>query len=132
MVIYHQFNNIKLSFFASDMKSSFSLCTFKIDAVRLLDILEYLIWYFVDHFLGNQPKTHTFLIEDEEGGYHGQIQSSKFHVPKLQKCKSGEQPLEKKKKCQMSARHSTSLQFLHSTAKVVKGSPLYLFYTKWK
>ena len=28
LVIYHQFNNIKLSFFASDMKSSFSLCTF--------------------------------------------------------------------------------------------------------
>ena len=28
LVIRHQFNNIKLSFFASQMKSSFSLCTF--------------------------------------------------------------------------------------------------------
>ena len=27
LVIYHQFNNIKLSFFASHMKSSFNLCT---------------------------------------------------------------------------------------------------------
>ena len=35
LVIYHQFNNIKLSFFASHIKSSL------IDAVRLLDTLEY-------------------------------------------------------------------------------------------
>ena len=42
LVIYHQFNNIKLSFFASHMKSSFPLCTFNRDAVRLLDTLEYL------------------------------------------------------------------------------------------
>ena len=28
LVIYHQFNNIKLSFFASHMKSSFPFCTF--------------------------------------------------------------------------------------------------------
>ena len=28
LVIYHQFNNIKLSFFASHMKSSFTSCTF--------------------------------------------------------------------------------------------------------
>ena len=34
LVIYHQFNNIKLSFFASQMKASL------IDAVRLLDTLE--------------------------------------------------------------------------------------------
>ena len=27
LVIYHQFNNIKLSLFASHMKSSFPLCT---------------------------------------------------------------------------------------------------------
>ena len=39
LVIYHQFNNIKLSFFASHMKSSIPLCTFLIDAVRLLDTL---------------------------------------------------------------------------------------------
>ena len=38
-VIYHQFNNIKLSFFASHMKSSSPLCL--IDAVRLLDTVEY-------------------------------------------------------------------------------------------
>ena len=37
LVINHQFNNIKLSFFASHMKSSFP------DAVRLLDTLEYLV-----------------------------------------------------------------------------------------
>ena len=28
LVIYHQFNNIKLSLFASQMKSSFPLCMF--------------------------------------------------------------------------------------------------------
>ena len=28
LVIYRQFNNIKLSFFATHMKSSFPLCTF--------------------------------------------------------------------------------------------------------
>ena len=28
LVIYHQFNNIKLSFFSNHMKRSFSLCTF--------------------------------------------------------------------------------------------------------
>ena len=39
-VIYHQFNNIKLSLFASHMKSSFPLCRFKIDAILLLDTLE--------------------------------------------------------------------------------------------
>ena len=37
LVSYHQFTNIKLSFFASNMKWSFPLCTFKIDAVRLYD-----------------------------------------------------------------------------------------------
>ena len=35
LVISHQFNNIKLSFFASHLKSSLSF------AVRLLDTLEY-------------------------------------------------------------------------------------------
>ena len=39
LVIYHKFNNIKLSFFASHMKSSFH-CVRLIDAVRLLDTLE--------------------------------------------------------------------------------------------
>ena len=43
LVIYHQFNNIKLPFFANHMKSSFPLRTFFIDAVRLLDTLEYAI-----------------------------------------------------------------------------------------
>ena len=39
LVIYHQFNNIKLSFFASHMKSSFPVLDV-IDAVRLLDTLD--------------------------------------------------------------------------------------------
>ena len=43
LAIYHQFNNIKLSFFANHMKSSFPLCTF--EAVRLLDTLD--TFYFV-------------------------------------------------------------------------------------
>ena len=38
-VIYHQFNNIKLSFFASHMKSSFHYVRLT-DAVWLLDTLE--------------------------------------------------------------------------------------------
>ena len=38
LVIYHQFNNIKLSLFASHMKSSFPVLDV-IDAVRLLDDL---------------------------------------------------------------------------------------------
>ena len=39
LVIYHQFNNIKLSLCASHMKSSFPVLDV-IDAVRLLDTLD--------------------------------------------------------------------------------------------
>ena len=42
LVIYHQFNNIKLSFFTSHVKSSFHYVRL-MDAVRLLDTLEYFI-----------------------------------------------------------------------------------------
>ena len=38
-IIYHQFNNIKLSFFASHIKSSFHYVRL-INVVRLLDTLE--------------------------------------------------------------------------------------------
>ena len=40
LVIYHQFNNIKLSFFTSHVKSSFHYVRL-MDAVRLLDTLKY-------------------------------------------------------------------------------------------
>ena len=40
LVIYHQFNNIKLSFFTSHVKSSFYYVRL-MDAVRLLDALKY-------------------------------------------------------------------------------------------
>ena len=40
LVIYHQFNNIKLAFFTSHVKSSFHYVRL-MDAVRLLDTLKY-------------------------------------------------------------------------------------------
>ena len=59
LVIYHQFNNIKLSFFESHMKSSFPTCRFILDAVRLLDIVEYI------------PHDEFFQFVPEQSGKHG-------------------------------------------------------------
>ena len=57
-------NNIKLSFFASHMKSSFPLCTFN-HAVRLLDTIVYVVFILGMYF--QRPLYLPFKLSESRG-----------------------------------------------------------------
>ena len=70
LVIYHQFDNIKLSFFASHMKSSLPLCTFK----RCCTVIRYskfksLLFNFVQFLISYLAPLGDFGLLDNLDGH---------------------------------------------------------------